>query len=86
MAVLAMLLCVPSLEMGFFLDDYMHRASLVHPPELPQMHASPDQLFAFVTGEPGGMTKYLPWWSPEELRIAMWRPVAGRQADWRSYD
>ncbi len=81
LTVLAMLLCAPSLGLGWYLDDDFHRLALTRP-DLPLLSRSPAELFAFVRGDEAvnhrcvvmGM---LPWWSHEKLRLAFFRPVAG---------
>ena len=77
LAVLAVLLCGLSLRNGFFLDDYIHQASLAHPPELPQLHTTPDLLFSFVSEHRDPLRPGLPWWTSDELKLSFWRPVAG---------
>ena len=50
LALLAMLLCAPSLRMGRLLDDDFHRAALKRP-ELPEIARSPAELFVFIRGD-----------------------------------
>ncbi len=81
LAVLAMLLCAPSLWMGLTLDDYFHRAALTMQ-DLPQISRSPAELFVFIEGNKilnrlAIAMGYLPWWTNEELRIAFFRPLTG---------
>lgn len=81
LAVLAMLLCAPSLWLGQQLDDDFHRLALTQP-EGSIFHRSPAELFAFIEGEEAVnrqfvVTGMLPWWSHEKLRIAFFRPLAG---------
>ena len=82
LAALAMLLCAPSLQIGWQTDDYIHRAALIDGPEFQELSRSPAELFAFVKSDEGGnrraMAKgLLPWWSHEALRIAFFRPLTG---------
>ncbi|MFH2002562.1 MAG: hypothetical protein ABIK28_23015 [Planctomycetota bacterium] len=79
LALLAMVLCVSSLQMGLQLDDYFHRGALARP-EIPHIARSPAELFVFLEG--GRLANrmaitlgFLPWWTHEELRIAFFRPV-----------
>ena len=81
LALLAMLLCAPSLRLGLQWDDAFHRAALTMP-DLPMVSRSPADLFVFIEGDTTlnrlaislGM---LPWWADEHLRIAFFRPVTG---------
>ena len=81
LAVLAMLLCAPSLWLGLQLDDEFHRAALAQP-ELPQISRSWAELFVFIEGDEA-MNRlainmgFLPWWTHEGLRIAFFRPLTG---------
>ncbi len=77
LALLAMLLCAPAIEIGFFLDDYIHQAALTQPEALPQVHASPGRLFEFVSEEQNALAAFLPWWSSKDLKLAFWRPLSG---------
>ena len=87
-AVLAMVLCAPSLRLGWQLDDHFHRLALTRP-DLPMLSRSPAELFAFIRGDEAyhrqavamGM---LPWWSHERLCIAFYRPVTG-WSHWLDY-
>ena len=76
-AVLAMLLCAPAIDIGFFLDDYIHQAALIQPEELPEIHASPDRLFEFVSADKKVLSDSMPWWVSEDLKLAFWRPISG---------
>lgn len=81
LALMAMLLCVPSLWLGRYFDDDFHRAALQRP-EIPMIARSPAELFVFIAGnEQANRTSIamgmLPWWASENLRIAFYRPVTG---------
>lgn len=81
LALLAMLLCMPALRVGFQMDDYTHRAQLTWPKSL-GISRSPAELFAYIRGNEETnrrvvATGGLPWWSPEGLRISFFRPLAG---------
>lgn len=70
------------LDVGWLIDDHMHRAALTHHPDLPELHRSPESLFAFIDSDPQELSQLTargiwPWWSASELRLAFWRPVAG---------
>lgn len=77
LAVLAVLLCTPSLRSGYFLDDYIHRAALLGQSGLTEERASIGELFAFIPEERGVMADLLPWWTPDDLKLSFWRPLAG---------
>ncbi len=72
-----MLLCTPAIDIGFFLDDYIHQAALTQPEELPEIHASPDRLFEFVSAGKKVLSDSMPWWASEDLKLAFWRPISG---------
>ena len=81
LAVLAMLLCAPSLWLGRQFDDDFHRAALTTP-ELPTISRSPAELFVFIEGDEAAnllamKMGMLPWWSHRELRLAFFRPLTG---------
>lgn len=81
LALLAMLLCAPSLWMGWHFDDDFHRLALTRP-DLPLLSRSPAELFAFIRGDEDEnrrsvMMGMLPWWSHEKLRVAFFRPLSG---------
>jgi len=81
LAVLAILLCAPSLWLGWQFDDDFHRLALTRP-EFPAFSRSPAELFMFIKGDEranrwsiaAGM---LPWWTSEDLRLAFYRPLTG---------
>lgn len=81
LALLALLLCAPSLRLEWLFDDDFHRLALTQP-EGSMLRRSPAELFVFMEGDEAvnrqsvvmGM---LPWWSHEGLRLAFFRPLAG---------
>ncbi len=77
LALLAVLLCTPSLKIGWILDDDFHRAALTAPEELPELKRSPAELFAFVGERWQWRADTLPWWASPELSIAFFRPLSG---------
>ncbi len=82
LAVLAMVLCAPSLRLGWQTDDYLHRVALIGGPEFGELSRSPAELFAFIKGDEEVnrrevKTGYQPWWSHQGLRLAFFRPVTG---------
>lgn len=81
LALLAMLLCAPSLWLGWHLDDDFHRLALTRP-DVPLLSRSPADLFVFIEGDEvvnrqSVVMGMLPWWSHEKLRIAFFRPLTG---------
>ena len=81
LAILAILLCAPSLGLGWRFDDHFHRAALTMP-ELSLVSRSPAELFVFIEGDEAAnrwamKMGMLPWWSREDLRLAFFRPVTG---------
>ena len=89
MAALAVLLCSGSLQLGWHADDYMHRAVLTRPGELPGLVQSPLDIFAFIAGDPETNLELkrqglLPWWSSPELRLCFFRPLSSL-THWMDY-
>lgn len=78
LALLATVLCLPSLWVGFQVDDHFHRAILLGHSEL---DASPFNLFNFMDGDPERTaflmdTGLVPWWTLPELKLAFFRPIS----------
>jgi len=80
-ALIAVVLALPALFVGYQADDYVHQAILggVEPVEGPQRSAVMD-LFAFFDGdeERNGRLRdagVSPWWSDLTLRARFWRPA-----------
>lgn len=85
LALLAVLLALPALWVGWLADDHWHRMVLLQPPTFPDLEAlAPESawdLFAFLNGDPQRNRQLmdlgiLPWWSYEGVRAAFWRPLA----------
>ncbi|HYO53054.1 hypothetical protein [Archangium sp.] len=75
--VIALVLALPTLGMGFALDDYLHL--LIFEGRWPL--GSPLDLFRFAGGDAEGMRRVVqegpyPWWTLPELKIAFWRPLS----------
>lgn len=80
-AVVAVLLCLPALRLGWLFDDDFHRLALTRP-DLSVLSRSPAELFVFVEGDVAAnrlarTMGFLPWWSSENLRVAFFRPLTG---------
>ena len=81
LAILAILLTLPSLWAGFAADDYYHRIRLLGSSALPGISRSPLKLFTFADGDPAYAYRMMdvgcwPWWSLDELRVSFFRPIA----------
>jgi hypothetical protein len=73
----ALVIALPTLGMGFALDDNLHL--LIFEGRWPL--GSPMDLFRFAGGDPEGMRRIVqegpyPWWTLPELKIAFWRPLS----------
>ena len=81
-ALITVALCVPSLWLGLLLDDHFHRLTLLGlGTELLGRPSHALDLFRFMPGdaafnEAGRIQGTLPWWIPDDLRLAFWRPLA----------
>ena len=81
-ALLAVLICLPSLWLGWVADDYVLRLHLSAPPLYPDWQASPLNLFTFFEGDVNFNQRLiadgvLPWWTDPEYRVAFFRPLSG---------
>lgn len=79
-AVLALLLCAPSLWLGLQNDDHILRLVLSDPPLDPEWTRSPGDAFAFINGDEELIRTALeagrlPWWIHPRLQLAFLRPV-----------
>ena len=67
-ALLAMLLASSSLQNGFLLDDYFHRAIMLGSDRLDDFLGEPQEMFRFLRGDPEQTHEamdvgFLPWWT-----------------------
>lgn len=82
------LLTLPALGIGFFNDDLIHMAHIAG--DWPGPQQSPLwSLFSFVVEDPAVRSVQdhvgiLPWWSPEDLRLAFLRPLSSA-THWLDY-
>lgn len=80
MAVLGLILGLPALWMGFFVDDYAHRLAFMDVPGIERLFRSPMQMFSFATGDPD-TTRWAmemgvyPWWTSGNVVANFWRPA-----------
>jgi len=91
LAMGAILVMLPALKTGLFMDDLPQRAVELKPDQLPpRMHetGNPADSGSFPTvlrdlffnrspQDMALMKSYgmLPWWTPDDLRVGLWRPV-----------
>ena len=66
--LLAIVLTLPSLQAGFVLDDYFHRAILLERPRCSELFGSSGEMFRFLRGDPEWTQRamdfgFLPWWT-----------------------
>ncbi len=80
-ALLGVVLALPSLGAGWVLDDYMLRAQRSSDPRFEYLSAQPQNLFSFFNGDTERTRAFMdvgiaPWWTLPGLRSAWWRPIA----------
>jgi hypothetical protein len=86
-AALAMVLFLPVLNVGFMMDDYVHR--LMHKDGI-QVVPRPDwDMFRFVGPDRAEFALSrdrgeVPWWAPPDFKIAFFRPLAA-MSHWLDY-
>jgi hypothetical protein len=86
--LLAVLLCLPALNVGLIGDDHIHRALLL----APQGGAhwwQPVNLFTFVDGQADHIqalkdTGRLQWWAADHIKLSFWRPLTA-WTQWLDY-
>jgi hypothetical protein len=74
-AMAAIVLCLPALAVGWLMDDYAHRVTMLRVPGVP---VEPLSVFANFTGDPDRNRQYmdqgiLPWWTAPDYRLAFSR-------------
>ena len=72
-ALLAVLLSLPSLGVGWIVDDYYHRTILLGRSPLCEVLGTPAEMFRFFRGEPGRTGRLVdiglfPWWTDLYLK------------------
>jgi hypothetical protein len=78
LALLAFVLSFPALGIGWQMDDHFHRLVML---EETEGDLSPGKAFSALDGD-GGLNHhyremgYLPWWTPDDFRLALFRPLA----------
>lgn len=79
---LSLLLALPSLQSSLIADDYYHAARFLAPGLLPDIGSlSPFKLFAVSDGAAATNAQLvaqglLPWWTDDQFRFQLWRPLA----------
>lgn len=79
--ILALVLSIPSINIGLMVDDFLHKAILNGTSPI----SKPDDLslfglFSFLAGSPNRITKIidlglLPWWTDYDAKITFFRPL-----------
>ncbi len=77
LGAIALVVFSPALRIGLFLDDYIHKASLLSLPQLAVLRRTPFDLFHFVRDHWSTNSGFLPWWISPELRVSFLRPLTG---------
>ena len=80
LALLAIVLTFPSLNVGLLADDHWHRIAILGSENFGDMFGSPMDIFRFIDGEPQRTTRIMdigvfPWWTYPKIKAAFWRPV-----------
>ena len=72
-ALLGLLVALPSLKSGYFLDDYFQRTVVL-------THADASPFYAYRMGDPQTDAKIesgiLPWWTHPDAKLVFFRPIA----------
>ena len=74
LALLAVVLVIPSLRAGWVMDDHFLRLTAVGSPRASEMIGSPMDMFRFLDGNPeraGPLMDLglLPWWTSKEVKV-----------------
>jgi hypothetical protein len=80
-AILAVILTLPSLKAGLIGDDYHHKLLMSGSKSIVKLLDSPIDMFRFFDGNPERIFElkdygFLPWWTYEKVKGAFWRPLA----------
>jgi hypothetical protein len=78
---LAVILNLPSIPTGWYLDDLVHRAQFLDVGPMTDSADMTRRMFDFISGVPADILAYkdigvLPWWADDELKIRFWRPLS----------
>ncbi len=77
----AVVLNLPSIPTGWYLDDLVHRAQFLEIGPMTDSSNMTDRMFDFLSGDPEQILSYkeigvLPWWTDDTLKIRFWRPLS----------
>ncbi|HXV63970.1 MAG TPA: hypothetical protein VEK15_24940, partial [Vicinamibacteria bacterium] len=80
-ALAAVLLCLPSIPTGWYLDDVIHRARFLEVDPMIDSANMTHRMYDFLSGDPEEILALkdlgvLPWWADDELEIRFWRPLS----------
>ena len=80
LALLAVVLVVPSLRVGWVMDDHFLRLAAVGSARASEVIGSPMDMFRLLDGDPERVgtlmdVGLLPWWTFKEVKAAFWRPL-----------
>jgi hypothetical protein len=72
-AIMAIVLALPALGVGWMLDDYYHRAVLLEVPRFRELLGPPAEMFRFFRGDPVRMGRLMdlgifPWWTDPSIK------------------
>lgn len=91
----AVVLCLPSLAVGWILDDHLHHAMIHGWDSFPALIRGPWELFDFILPDPAWTawtreTGLMPWYGGRDIQATFWRPLPSlliyvdHAAPWRS--
>ncbi|MFH1747016.1 MAG: hypothetical protein ABIG44_08220 [Planctomycetota bacterium] len=79
LAALAVMLVLPSLTVGWVIDDHFHRITLLGSDAFEDILPPPLDLFRFLDNPQRTMRAvdigFLPWWTYPDIKAAFWRPL-----------
>ncbi len=81
LAFLAVILVLPSLRVGWVMDDHFLRLAAVGSPRGSEVIGSPTDMFRLLDGNPERTERLMdlgivPWWTFKEIKAAFWRPLS----------
>jgi len=80
-ALLAVVLTLPSVRVGLIVDDYHHKLLMSGSDSIVRLLDSPLDMFRFFDGDPQRTAElmdygFFPWWTYKGVKGAFWRPLA----------
>jgi len=74
-------LTLPSLGVGWVIDDLSQRLRMLGSEKLPEVPRDPSAIFEFASGEPADTARLLdrglwPWWTCPDIKASFWRPLS----------